>query len=465
VRAKRRISDAFARVISARRERNDRLTDRLTGLADRRTFYRALEREQRSLVRSGGTALVLLLDLDGFKAINDRFGHAAGDAGLAEVAARLERVVGRRGLVARVGGDEFAILIHAATWDSNGAVLVSELRQAISGEPVAFGAEFRTLEASVGIATLDGVTSPDEALRRADERMYLAKRRAGSDPFDRVSELVVGLLESGAERIEQALASGVAEVAEAELAYVSYGGSEHWWPEEPALDGLGLRKLARFSQDRDELLAAGEFVLAAPLRGDGGPIGAFAVSRGYLFEKPDRIALSRAGVALGQALLRLRESRAVRRRLHELEDLAFRDENTGLANRRALLAELERRQDGREPLALLFLDFDGLRAVNNELSYEHGNELLRTVAEAIERTLGPGELAARLHGSGGDEFIVVCPGVDDAGVVVRAKELEQTLATVVLPSAIAALYGAHRSATRFGGTANSRSSCSSVRLG
>jgi diguanylate cyclase (GGDEF)-like protein len=271
--------------------------------------------------------------------------------------------------------------------------------------------------------------------------MYLAKRRAGSDPFDRVSELVVGLLESGAERIEQALASGVAEVAEAELAYVSYGGSEHWWPEEPALDGLGLRKLARFSQDRDELLAAGEFVLAAPLRGDGGPIGAFAVSRGYLFEKPDRIALSRAGVALGQALLRLRESRAVRRRLHELEDLAFRDENTGLANRRALLAELERRQDGREPLALLFLDFDGLRAVNNELSYEHGNELLRTVAEAIERTLGPGELAARLHGSGGDEFIVVCPGVDDAGVVVRAKEQEQTLATVVLPSAIAALYG------------------------
>jgi predicted signal transduction protein with EAL and GGDEF domain len=52
-----------------------------------------------------------------------------------------------------------------------------------------------------------------------------------------------------------------------------------------------------------------------------------------------------------------------------------------------------------------------------------------------------GELAARLHGSGGDEFIVVCPSVDDAGVVVRAKELEQTLATVVLPSAIAALYG------------------------
>ena len=52
--------------------------------------------------------------------------------------------------------------------------------------------------------------------------------------------------------------------------------------------------------------------------------------------------------------------------------------------------------------------------VNNQLSYEHGNDLLRTVAAAIEKTLQPGELVARVHGSGGDEFVIVCPGLTTA---------------------------------------------------
>jgi hypothetical protein len=92
------------------------------------------------------------------------------------------------------------------------------------------------------------------------------------------------------------------------------------------------------------VLEDGEWRLAAPLRGDDEAVGAFAVARGYPFSKPDRIALSRAGVALGQALLRLKETIAVRRRMSELENLAFRDENTGLANRRALLAYLTTRK-------------------------------------------------------------------------------------------------------------------------
>jgi diguanylate cyclase (GGDEF)-like protein len=177
------------------------------------------------------------------------------------------------------------------------------------------------------------------------------------------------------------------------------------------------------------------------LRGDGGPIGAFAVGRSHPFAKPDRIALARAGVALGQALLRLREGVAVRRRISELEYLAFCDENTGLANRRALLAELERHATAKRSLALLFIDFDGLRAVNNQLSYEHGNELLRAVAAAIDGTLQPGELAARLHGSGGDEFIVVAPDVDAAGAVERAQELEQALIELELQPPLSELYG------------------------
>src|SRR5262249_12334327 len=282
----------------------------------------------------------------------------------------------------------------------------SALLEALRADRVLVPGHRCFLEPRVGSALLDGSTAPTAVLQAADERMYLAKRTAGSDLFDRVSELVVGLLDVE-DRIEQALASGIAEVARADAVCVVYSGGEQWWPAEPAPEiAERLLLLARAAAERDDIVKTGSRHLGVPLLADGEPIGGFAAVRSYPFEKPDRIALSRCGVALGQALLRLGESRAVRRRISELEYLAFRDENTGLPNRRALLAELERHDEEGAPLALLFLDFDGLRAVNNELSYEHGNELLRSVAGALERTLQPGELACRLHGSGGDEFIV-----------------------------------------------------------
>jgi diguanylate cyclase (GGDEF)-like protein len=261
------------------------------------------------------------------------------------------------------------------------------------------------------------------------------------DTFDRLAELVVGLLDATGEEIEQALASGVAEVAGAGLAFVETPTGETWWPDLPdEATADGMRALARSAGDRDEVMEEFGWKLGVPLRGDASPVGASAVSRNHPFAMSDRIALSRSGVAIGKALLRLGETEADRRRISELEDLAFCDENTGLANRRALLAALAQ-QENADPLSLLLLDFDGLRAVNNELSYEHGNELLRTVAACIERTLRENEFAARLHGSGGDEFIVVCPGAGEAHATVRARQLEQALAKVDLPPEIAELYG------------------------
>jgi diguanylate cyclase (GGDEF)-like protein len=309
-------------------------------------------------------------------------------------------------------------------------------------EPIVADGKQCTIEVTIGTAALNGATRPEDVLRLADERMYLAKRRAGSDPFDRVSELIVGLLDPNEDGVEGALAAGVAAVAEAETVYVEHPGGEQWWPAKPNTDAAELlQALAGDAADADELLERGAWWLGVPLRGDGAPIGAFALARSHPFTKADRIALSRAGVALGQALVRLREGDATRRRIGELEYLAFCDENTGLANRRALLAELERHFDESSSLALLFIDFDGLRAVNNELSYEHGNDLLRAVAARIEQTLRPGELAARLHGSGGDEFIVIAPGVDARAAPERAQDLEQLLADVELEPAVAALYG------------------------
>jgi diguanylate cyclase (GGDEF)-like protein len=435
----RRVGARALTGVRAARPDEPTLTDSLTGLANAQGFSEALAEQRELFAREGGFGWVLLADLDGFKLVNDTFGHPGGDEVLREVARRLERVVGDAGVVARVGGDEFAVLIRSSLESDALASLVSELERSISAVPVDVVGQKRVVELTVGAALLDHVTDPAQVQRRADERMYVAKRRAGSDPFDRVSELIVGLLDPSQDGVERALASGIAEVAQAGSVYVSSTAGEQWWPAEPTPgEQAQLRGLARTARERDDVVEDGEWMLAAPLRGDGVPVGAFAVERSSPFGKPDRIALVRTGVALGQALLRLTEGVAVRRRISELERLAFRDENTGLANRRALLAELERVDAATGPLALLFVDFDGLRAVNNQLSYEHGNDLLRTVAAAIEQTLQPGELAARLHGSGGDEFIVVAPGVDAPA---RAEALERTLEEVELDPAVAALYG------------------------
>ena len=101
--------------ITARKEAELRLAhlalhDPLTGLPNRRALAEALERAIARSQRTGLPLAVLALDLDGFKAINDRHGHPAGDATLLEVADRLRRTIRRSDLVARLGGDEFAVI-------------------------------------------------------------------------------------------------------------------------------------------------------------------------------------------------------------------------------------------------------------------------------------------------------------------------------------------------------------------
>jgi diguanylate cyclase (GGDEF)-like protein len=410
--------------------------DPLTGLIGYPAFAAALERERTCTA----SATVFALDVDGLKEINDTYGHFAGDRVIAHVAQRLRETAGPHAPIARMGGDEFAVLAS----DDDVAELAHRMRVAVAAESVQVTEAARlTVTVTVGTSALAAAGSAEETLRRADTQMYERKRRAGSDAFDRVSELIVGLLEAQHDGLDAAFAAGVAEVAQASAAVVATEAGEEWWPDgKLPREPTTLRRLAERARDRDEPVEEGHWLLGVPLRGDGLPVGGFAVERDYPFTKPDRIALVRAGVALGQALLRLRESVDARRRIAELEHLAFHDENTGLANRRALLAKLEA-LDAVEPLTVLFVDFDGLRAVNNELSYEHGNLLLRAVATTIESTLGRGELAARLHGSGGDEFIVVCPLTDDEAARSRAAQLEQRLAPsgLRLPDDVRPLYG------------------------
>jgi diguanylate cyclase (GGDEF)-like protein/PAS domain S-box-containing protein len=146
--------------------------DPLTGLLNRRSFEQALERELLLGRRQDTPAALLLLDLDGFKAVNDTLGHAAGDEVLRQVAARLRRRLRRSDLIGRLGGDEFAMLLPN-TPAGDAEAVADAIRADIGGIVVG---DLHGCRASVGIASLDRGAGTDDVLAAADRAMYAAKR-------------------------------------------------------------------------------------------------------------------------------------------------------------------------------------------------------------------------------------------------------------------------------------------------
>lgn len=146
--------------------------DSLTGLVNRGHFSEALER----VAGGSGVATVFFLDLDCFKEINDRFGHAAGDDLLRQVADRLVSSVRDGDLVARLGGDEFAVLVHGVGAGSAASAVARRLRAAFKAPFVVAGQEIAA-KASIGRAVLgqDGAEA-QALLQRADRAMYRDKR-------------------------------------------------------------------------------------------------------------------------------------------------------------------------------------------------------------------------------------------------------------------------------------------------
>lgn len=154
-----------------RRERElERLAshDALTGLANRASVGRRLE----AAAGSGLEPTVLYIDLDGFKQVNDSYGHAAGDQLLIEVARRLEACIEPGMLLARLGGDEFVVLTEGSR---EGALSVAQSILGAFAMPFHHDGEVVRFQASIGVATAPVGASPDEAVRRADAAMYVAK--------------------------------------------------------------------------------------------------------------------------------------------------------------------------------------------------------------------------------------------------------------------------------------------------
>lgn len=149
--------------------------DELTGVLNRRGFDMALTREISNAQRDpGATGMVVLVDLDGFKGVNDHFGHPAGDAYLQAVATTLGEIVREGDIVARIGGDEFAIImprVKASTSQRRATAMMAQLNST--------SMKWRDLSlplmASFGATTYSAIDTNASVFKRADERLYVNK--------------------------------------------------------------------------------------------------------------------------------------------------------------------------------------------------------------------------------------------------------------------------------------------------
>ncbi|MGA9665205.1 MAG: sensor domain-containing diguanylate cyclase [Gallionella sp.] len=150
--------------------------DAITNLPNRTLFYDRLDQAVVRARRYKQKFAVLFVDLDGFKKINDQFGHHAGDCLLGRVAERLSESARDMDTVARVGGDEFAFILDNIEHASNATLVASKVSESIS-KPFAVGGNTCLIGCSIGISIFpDDTGNPDILLKVADDAMYMAKR-------------------------------------------------------------------------------------------------------------------------------------------------------------------------------------------------------------------------------------------------------------------------------------------------
>lgn len=260
----------FSRDLTDRKRVEDALAeqavrDPLTGLPNRVLLVNRINEALAAMDGSGDRLAVLFLDLDRFKIVNDSLGHAAGDALLVTVAARLRSATRRADVVARFGGDEFAVLSEHLTRREDAADLAERINRTLA-EPFAFAGQNIHISASIGIAvTEDPCTNADVLLRDADAAMFESKghsRGVGGYHFftTAVREQVVSRLAVETE-LRQALGRG-----EFRLVY------------EPVYDlrrrrPVGMEALIRWRHLHRGLLAPADFIEVAEDTGLIIPIG------------------------------------------------------------------------------------------------------------------------------------------------------------------------------------------------
>jgi diguanylate cyclase (GGDEF)-like protein len=172
--------DALKAQLSAERAKNAELVtrvdeDSLTGLLNRRGFLKALERSLAYARRYRASAALVFLDLDGFKAVNDKHGHAAGDWVLGRVGRMIAGAVRASDVAGRVGGDEFTVILWNLD-EAQARAKARALEALIADSDFAQGGKQYALGLSAGFTMLQDSDTPEAALARADAAMYARKR-------------------------------------------------------------------------------------------------------------------------------------------------------------------------------------------------------------------------------------------------------------------------------------------------
>ncbi len=262
------------------------LHDPLTSLPNRSLFMDRLGQALRRLDRNDRVLAVLFVDLDRFKAINDRFGHAAGDETLLAVGGRLREVLRPHDTVARLGGDEFVVLCEDLEND-RAAVRVAERVLAALDRPILCGDDAVVSSASIGIAlTRRSDVTPDALLRDADMAMYRAKEtgRNRIEVFDNSARLRSQARVQTAEELRHAVDSGQLRVVYQPI--VNLGRAT----------AAGVEALVRWQHPRRGLLAPAEFIQVAEDTGLVVPLGAWVLRQACrdLTEVLDRDAVGGA---------------------------------------------------------------------------------------------------------------------------------------------------------------------------
>lgn len=188
--SRRKLFVGVMRDITLRKESEERLSrlaqyDVLTGLPNRALFMDRLSAAMVRARRSGGSIVLMFIDLDGFKGVNDAFGHQGGDELLIQVAERLSSVVRKSDTVARLAGDEFTVILENLAHPDEDARLIAEKIVNAIRAPFPIGGRSATVTASVGLSIHDaheGDIEVSEFLQQADERMYAAKQ-GGKNKF------------------------------------------------------------------------------------------------------------------------------------------------------------------------------------------------------------------------------------------------------------------------------------------